>query len=175
MRMAFGLVSLLVVIGIAALIFHSVEYSEIKSGEKAQDQARQISGHGEDGRDAMSSFQTQGKLRNGNLDALTVTSVRPGGALADYGLQTGDEIISVDGMKVGDISNNDAETAKAMVVQKGFSGNLPIVVMRSGKQLTLPADKNAVNAPAGTTPPAANQPARNAVQDQLKNLGIQTH
>ena len=137
MRM-FGLVSLLVVIGIMCLIFAKIEAPVIKQGEKAQDQARQISGHGENGAPAIDSFKTQAKMRGSNLEGLTVTAVTPGGALAAYGLQVGDEIVSVNGAKVGDISVDDAETAKAMVVQTGFQGNNPIVVLRNGQPVTLP-------------------------------------
>src|SRR5579863_4086944 len=128
MRMMFGLVSLLVVLAIVMLIFKNIEAPTIETGEKAQDQARQISGHGQDGRDAMGSFQTQGKLRNGKLDSLTVTSVRPGGALSDYGLQAGDDILQVGDTNIGLLSNNDPEMAKAMVAQEGFSKNKPIIV-----------------------------------------------
>jgi hypothetical protein len=175
--MAFGLVSLLVVVAILLVVFAKTEAPTIKTGEKAQDAARQISGHGEDGGDAMSSFQTQGKIRNGNLDALTVTSVRPGGALSDYGLQARDEILQVGDTKIGLLSNNDPELAKAMVAQEGFSKNKPIIVRRNGKELSLPADKNVATSapPAAAAPPANNPPGQNAVQDQLKNLGIQTH
>jgi hypothetical protein len=85
-------------------------------------------------------------------------------------------------MKVGDISVNDPETAKAMVVQKGFQANLPILVLRQGKQITLPDKTGAAGTMSGaTTQPAvsanpsnANPPQNNSVQDQLKNLGIQT-
>jgi hypothetical protein len=189
MRAMFGLVSLLVVLALAMMIFKYFEAPTIETGLRAQDQTRQISGRGDDGRPAMESFQTTGKMRAGNLESLTVTSVVPTGALAMvYGLQPGDEILQVDGMKVGDISVNDPETAKAMVVQKGFSANLPILVLRNGKQITLP-DKTASAgtapvAPGGsavvTTMPSAVPsnagPAQgDAVKDQLKNLGIQTH
>jgi len=167
MRAIFGLVSLLVVIGIIYLIFIKVEAPTIDAGQKAKDEARQISGRGDDGKAAIDSFQTQPKMRGSTLDALTVTAVTPGGALAQYGLQKGDEITQVNGMKVGDLSVNDPETAKAMVVQNGFQAMAPVVVMRDGKQITLP-DK--AGAASGTPAPASP----NTVQNQLKNLGIQT-
>lgn len=168
MRALFGLVSLLVVIGIIYLIFIKVEAPTIDAGQKAKDEARQISGRGDDGKAAIDSFKTDGKMRGSTLDSLTVTDVTPGGALAQYGLQKGDEITQVNGMKVGDLSVNDPETAKAMVVQNGFQAMAPIVVMRDGKQITLPEKAGA--APAGNPAPAPP----NTVQNQLKNLGIQT-
>jgi len=180
LRAAFGLVALLVVIGIMYLIFSTIEAPTIKQGEKAQDSARQISGRGDDGIPAMDSFKVTPKMRGSNLDGLEVVSVVPGGGLAQvYGLQKGDIITQVDGMKVGEISVNDPETAKAMVVQKGFQANLPITVLRNGQQINLP-DKTgtAGTATPGNATPAnpstANPPSNNSVQDQLKNLGVQT-
>jgi hypothetical protein len=175
----FGLVSLLVVLGLAMLIFKYFEAPVIEQGIKAQDQARQISGRGDDGRAAVDSFKTEGKRRGNDLVGLTVTDVTAGGALAAYGLQTGDEIIEINGTSVGAI--NDPETAKAMVVQNGFQGGNPVVVLRQGNKIVLP-NKNATGAAAGATtqpgmpaaPPTANPPQNNSVKDQLKNLGIQT-
>ena len=178
MRAMFGLVSLLVVIGIIMLIFSQIEAPTIKQGEKAQDAARQISGRGDDGIPAIDSFKVTPKMRGSNLDGLEVVSVVPGGGLSQvYGLQKGDVITQVDGMKVGDISS-DPETAKAMVVQRGYQGNLPITVLRNGTQITLP-DKtgaSATAAPGNAAPanPSNNNPPQNkTVQDQLKNLGLQ--
>jgi S1-C subfamily serine protease len=186
MRMAFGLVSLLVVIAIMLVLFKTFEAPTIETGQKAKDQAIQISGRGHDGGDALSSFAVQPKRRGSTLDGLTVVSVQPGGAMADYyGIQPGDEIVSVDGMKLGDIANDDVDTAKAMLVQRGYQASAPILVIRNGQQFNLPDQKNlaataapapTATAPAATNaPPANNPPAGNSVQDQLKNLGIQTH
>jgi S1-C subfamily serine protease len=175
--MMFGLVSLLVIVAISCLIFYQIEVPTIQVGEKAQDQARQISGHGENGVPAMDSFKTEAKLRGSELVGLTVTAVTPGGAMADYGLQKGDVILSVNGAKVGDISVNDAETAKAMVVQTGFQGNNPIVVLRDGAEVTLPTKPGStvVRMPGASTPAAQPASPTDAVKDQLNNLGLQTH
>lgn len=190
MRMAFGLVSLLVVIAIMMVLFKTFEAPTIETGQKAKEQAVQISGRGQDGGDAMSSFAVQPKLRGQSLDGLTVVKVAPSGAMADfYGIQVGDEIVQVDGMRLGDISNDDPETAKAILVQRGFQASAPILIIRNGQKLNLPAERNVAttatpapgagaapptNAPGTNTPPANNPPAANSVQDQLKNLGVQT-
>jgi len=159
MRAMFGLVSLLVMIAIIMLIFRQIEYPTIKQGENAQDQARQLSGRGQDGQAAITSFKTEGKFRGSNLEALVVTSVTPGGAMDDYGLKKGDQIIEVNGSKVGDIAVNDPETAKAMVVQNGFQAMAPIVVLRNGQQVTLQQNAGA--------PHGAAQPQENPIQRQL--------
>jgi hypothetical protein len=180
LRAMFGLVALLVVIGIIALVASQIEVPIAKQGVQAQDSARQISGRGDDGIPAIDSFKVTAKMRGTNLDGLEVVSVIPTGAMASvYGLQKGDIITHVDGTKVGDISTSDPELAKGMVVQRGFQGNLPITVLRNGTQINLP-DKTgaAATATPGSTPPVnpsnANPPQNNSAQDQLKNLGIQT-
>jgi hypothetical protein len=186
--MMFGLVSLLVVIAIMLVLFKTFEVPTIQAGQRAKVQAIQISGRGQDGGDALTSFTVRPKMRGATLDALTVTKLAPSGAMADfYGLKPGDEIVQVDGMKIGDISNDDLETAKAMVVQKGFQASAPITIIRNGQRLNLPDDRNVVvtaapatsasptSPPPAASPPAANQPTPSSVQDQLKGLGIQTH
>lgn len=172
MRAMFGLVSLLVVVAIIVMVFRYTQVPVIQTGEKAKDQARQIAGRSQDGTPAMNTFKTEGKFRGGTLEALTVTDVSPGGAMAEYGLQKGDQIISVDGQKIGEISVDDPETAKAMVVQHGFQANLPIVVRRGAQEITLP-DRNPSNGTAGAASAPSRtpqQPQDNSLQGQMKNI-----
>lgn len=141
MRAMFGLVSLLVTVGVIIWLFSMFSIPTAREGRKAQDQARQISGRGEDGQSAIDSFKVEPELRGNRLQALNVTDVTPGGALAGYGLQRGDQIVQINGTKVGDLSNNDAELAKAQV-HDAFRGAQPIVVLRNGQQITLPQGQN---------------------------------
>jgi len=168
MRAMFGLVSLLVVLFIILMVFKYFEAPTIEKGEKAKDEARQISGRGDDGKAAIDSFKTEGKMKGGTLEGLMVTEVTPGGALEAYGLRKGDEIVSVNGTDLAAISS-DPDTAKAMAIQNGFQGGNPIIVVRDGKRITLP-DKGT----PGTTGTPSSDPRKN-VQDQLKGLGIQSH
>ena len=169
MRAMFGLVGLLVTVGVLLMIFRFIEAPTLERGKQAQDEARQISGRGDDGVAAVDSFKVDPKYRGSDLQALTVTDVTPGGALAAYGLQKGDDIVQVNGMKVGDVSNNDPETAKALVHQ-AFQASQPIVVSRGGQRITLPASG------ATPAPPAAGS---NTPQNQLNNINnairIPTH
>ena len=170
MRMIFGLVSLLVMIALVCLIFVKFEAPVIKQGQVTQTQARQISGHGQNGIAAIDSFKTDGKMRGRNLEGLVVTTVTPGGALDEYGLRVGDVIIEVNGAKVGDISVDDAETAKAMVVQTGYQANAPILVLRDGMPVTLPRKSNTFYVPS-----ARPGSTGDAIKNQLDNLGLKTH
>lgn len=170
MRAMFGLVSLLVTMGIILWLFSMYSIPTAREGKKAQDEARQISGRGEDGRAAISSFKVEPQLRGNRLQALDVTDVTPGGALAGYGLQKGDQIIQINGTKVGDLSNNDAELAKAQV-HDAFRASQPIVVMRGGREITLPQGD-------GSSPPAPGAPhagAQGALDSINNSVKIPTH
>ena len=94
---------------------------------------------GADGRSVTASFKTEPFMRGNQLQGLDVTDVTPGGAMDDYGLKKGDRIIEINGTKVGDLSNNDAELSKDQVMD-AYRGTQPIVVVRDGQQVTLPAN-----------------------------------
>jgi S1-C subfamily serine protease len=167
MRAMFGLVSLLVVIAIMLFIFRFIEAPTLERGKKAQDEARQISGRGEDGRAAIDSFRVEPSLRGNQLQSLDVTDVTAGGALASYGLQKGDKIVQINGTKVGDLSNNDPELSKAQV-HDAFRANQPIVVLRSGRPITLPQ-----GAGDGSAQPASG--AGNPLDSINNSVKIPTH
>jgi hypothetical protein len=166
MRAMFGLVSLLVVIGIMVLMFRMFEVPTIERGKVAHDEAQQMSGRGQDGQSAERSFEVEPEQHGSKLDALVVTGVRPGGA-ADtfYGLKKGDKIIEISTggglQKVNDASNGDPGMAKAMLAQYSFAASQPIMVIRDGKQMILPASA----APAAPNTPAAN-PSQSQAQGQ---------
>jgi hypothetical protein len=163
MRAMFGLVSLLVVMGILVLMFRMFEVPTLEKGKETHDQVQQMSGRGQDGQSAMDSFKAEPQQQGSQLSALLVTAITPGGA-ADtyYGLKKGDRIIQISTgaglQKINEASNGDAEMAKAMLVQESFQASRPIVVLRNGKPLTLPASA----APAPTSPQASQSPTASA-------------
>jgi hypothetical protein len=164
MRAGIGLLALLVTIALIIWLFAAFEIPKAKAGKQAQEQAKQISGRGEDGTPAMDTFETQGVMRGSKLDALQVTSVTAGGAMdAYYGLRVNDEITGVNGMSLDAISNNDDGLAKAQVVQEGFSKKAPLNIRRHGRPMTLPLPAGSpFAAPAAPPPPAAPAPAQPA-------------
>lgn len=137
MRAMFGLVSLLVCAFIVVYLWSQHTAVVAHEGVKARDQARQISGRGQDGQAAVNSFQVEPKMRGNKLEALTVTGVTPGGALDDYGLKKGDQIIKIGDQKVGDISNEDPGLAKDMV-HDAYQKSQSITVLRNGNEVMLP-------------------------------------
>jgi hypothetical protein len=183
MRATGGLVGLLVVLGVVVMIFKFIEAPALEKGKVAHDEAQQISGRGQDGRSAMESFKTEPQLQNGKLNSLLVTDVTPDGAVEDYyGLKKGDKIIFLTTQaglqKVSESANDDPEMAKIQV-QEAFQGSRPIVVLRDGKSLTLPAPANTGVTPAPSpsavaTPqqatPAPGQPAAPAKPSAPRNI-----
>ena len=137
MRGMFGLVSLLLAVAIIAYLWSQHTAVVAHEGVKAQDQARQISGRGQDGRAAVNSFKVEPQMRGSRLDALEVTDVTPGGALADYGLKKGDKIIKIGDQKIGDRSNDDPGLAKDLV-HDAFQRSQSITVLRKGQEVMLP-------------------------------------
>src|SRR6188768_31926 len=94
MRVAFGLVSLLVVVAIILLVFSMYEAPVLKRGKSAQDDARQIAGRDEDNAPVTDAITLDAKDRNGQMLAAVVTSVTPGSTIEKhYGIQKGDEIL----------------------------------------------------------------------------------
>lgn len=114
MRAIFGLVSLLVVIAIIINLFHATHAPVMQTGAKAQNQARQISGRGQNGVPTMQTFKTEPKFHGRTLEGLMVTDVTPGGAMADYGLRNGDEIVSVNGITITAFGNDNPGLAESL-------------------------------------------------------------
>ena len=174
MRMAFGLVSVLVTIGIIILVMSMMldkQTGSIPIALEARKEAQQIAGVGRDGEAATQSAFFEADSSGGKLRKLTVLKVVPGGAYDTYfGLQQGDEIIQIEQagnmMSLQDAGNGDAGLAEALV-SDAYARSQHIVVVRNGVRLTLPPLPGAavVAAPAAggapTTAPAApaNAPA----------------
>ena len=161
MRLAFGLIGLLVTIGVIVMIMSTVlkkEQAVIRAGNEAREEVTQISGHGEDMKPAADSATIEEQQTPaGKLDALVVKDIVTGGALEKYfGLKAGDVIIEVNGLKVRETPGNDAELSKAWLIE-AYQKKQPIVVVRDGKRLTLP--QAGATAAAPTTPGATATPA----------------
>ncbi|HEY8749152.1 MAG TPA: hypothetical protein VIM11_14310 [Tepidisphaeraceae bacterium] len=112
--------------------FASFDYEESKRSAIAEIAAAEAK-HA-----AIDSFHAEGYFNGKSLDYLLVNNIEENGKLAtDYGLRRGDQIISVNGRLIGEVSMNNPDIAKTMVVQNGYEARVPIVVIREGKQITL--------------------------------------
>src|SRR2546423_348138 len=98
MRMAFGLIGVLVTIGVVVWLMSAFYLPHTQTVLKAQKditpQVEQISGHTRDGVKASDTITLDGENSGGRFNSVVVTSIVPGGAMQSYfGLQKGDSII----------------------------------------------------------------------------------
>jgi hypothetical protein len=135
MRMAFGLVSVLVVLGIVLIWFKNTQIPVIEKGQETRKEAQQISGRGPDEKPASESVKLDTRMKNGQIESLLVTDVTPGGAMEQYfGLQKGDEIVKVGEFDVrGHPLGDGVNTAVFEAAQR----QQPLVVLRNGQRVTL--------------------------------------
>src|SRR5437763_1763510 len=103
MRAGFGLVGLLIGIGVVVWFMYKIELpydqSAISAGRKATEQVNQIAGNATDGsmRFDDSLSLTMQDNNGGKLDSILVTSVVPTGPAATYfGLKKGDVIVAME-------------------------------------------------------------------------------
>src|SRR4051794_17597416 len=100
MRMAFGLVGILVAIGVVVWIM-SVFYlpnvqQAVKTQNRIRPQVEQMAGHTSDGEKASDTIKVDAESSAGRMTSLIVTDVKAGGAMQNYfGVQKGDSIIEI--------------------------------------------------------------------------------
>lgn len=165
MRMAFGLVSLLVTLAIILMVFKYLQAPVLKEGKKAQDQARQMSGRDEDGARVTDAVTLDAQDKAGKMESVIVTDIAPGALQQRYGLQKGDIIVEMGPLKVRD-NMSGPEEAKDWLLD-AYQKSYELVVLRGWDRLTLPAPESsraaAPAAPAAAPPkPAPEAPGAQA-------------
>jgi hypothetical protein len=174
MRAIFGLVGLLVVIGIIAWWWGApggeLDYDRavIKAGNQAREQVSQMSGHDlATGGRAMDSASFELLTSNGKPASLNVATLTPGGAYERYfGLHRGDVITAVhyQGFTKTVREMDDAEDGREQVAE-AYQREGTLTVKRDGKELTLPAAPGTAvptpAAPAASSAPPATPAAQN--------------
>jgi hypothetical protein len=175
--MAFGLVSLLVTLGVIVWIMHSVELpytqSSVKAMQDTQQFTNQLSGIDDKGIVITDTVSLYADSRNdGKLQDLQVTQVSANSPLVTkYGLMANDVIVAViDGHTVRtDMSGLNNEQEGRDAIRDAYSSGGQIIVQRGDQKLTLPSP----TAPAVAPPPVAQnnqtpqaQPAQQQQQNQ---------
>ena len=167
MRM-FGLVGLLVVIGIMVWWFASSTSSISRPASKARDEAAQIAGTDTaTGGRASESAEIDLVTAGGKPDSILVTKVVPGGAYEKYfGLKQDDAIIELGPLPVkGHPSISSNEDASAFLMD-AYQKKQPIVVVRDGNPIKLPHANQ-----AKPQQPAQGQGSSDPLQQQLDGVG----
>jgi C-terminal processing protease CtpA/Prc len=139
MRMAFGLVGVLVVLGVIVWFMHVYELpaakQAIQTKKKVESQFGSNSPEGIE--EAKSSIVLDDVDRGGHFDGLFVKSVVPSGSMArDFGLMPGDTIIAIAGQRFRDM--NDPDLARAMLLEAKMRQQ-PLTVLRGGNTIDLRA------------------------------------
>ena len=156
MRMAFGLVGILVAIGVIVWIISAVEAPSMQQAanvnKNVRPQVEQISGHGTDGEDARQSIKLDGETTNGKMTGVLVTAITTGGPMESYfGLKRGDVIveISMQGDVMMPVSGMTSAAEAKDYLLSSFQNRQHITVMRDDKKVTLPVAGAKPAAPAG--------------------------
>jgi hypothetical protein len=167
MRMAFGLVGLLVVIGIivwilsAAYLPHTQQVLATK--KKIEPQVQQITGHSADGEDARQSIKLDSETSGGKMTSVVVTQITAGGGMEKYfGLQKGDSIVAIatqGGAEMPVKEMASAAEAKDYLLTS-YQNQQHIVVMRGDQKITLPA---------------AGGDSSSSLEKQLQGIKVPTH
>jgi S1-C subfamily serine protease len=168
MRAAFGLVSLLVAVGLIAWLMSKGIGTE---GTDKQTQARiadaaQIAGYSRDqSMPFLDSLSVEPQMTGGKFSSLLVMKVAKGGPADTYfGLKEGDAIIaaSSQGVETRTRDEQDATMFRDEYLFNAYKATGTITVMRNGQQLILPS----------TTPAAKSANAANSSNptDALQGL-----
>jgi hypothetical protein len=167
---ALGLLGFVVVIAVIVWLMSTIflphTQQVLRTKQKVEPQVRQMAGRdGETGLDARDSITLKGDSPNGKLKGVIVSDIAAEGAMAKYfGLQKGDEIVEIapQGQAFMPVSEMSSSAEAKDQLLASYQNSQQVIVMRSGKRLTLPASSGA--APAG-----------DAVQKQMGEIKIPTH
>jgi hypothetical protein len=179
MRMAFGLVGLLVTIGVIAWFMHAIYLPDTQASLAAKNKAEtfvnQLNGQDANGVKIEATYKVFADSRDdGKLQDLQVTRVTPGSPMEiKFGLKPNDVIIAaIDGHTIRtDLNGLDNEQAGIDAVHDAYTSDGQLVVQRGDEKLTLPLPKSVANpTPAPTTPP----PASPALTQQQQQTAQQT-
>ena len=168
MRAIFGLVSVLVVAFIVIYLFASQTSKISKPAASAKEQAAQMAGTDPDtGGRASESAEIDLVTAGGKPDSVLVTKVTPGGAYEKYfGLKQDDTILQIGPLPVkGHPAVSNAEDAGNFLLE-AYQKKQPLVVVRDGKQITLPQAGQAKQQPSDQ-----NKGSSDPLQQQIEGIG----
>lgn len=162
MRAAFGLVGLLITVGVVVVIWHyaTLPYTQqvMSQGQMAQQQAEQLAGIDSGGGRVSMYVDLQPYAPDGGkIRGLKVIKMMPGSSYQSYyGLAVNDIIEQIGPQTVRDI--DDGELAKSLAME-AYQRQWELGILRNNQRFTLPSQKALAAAAAGPLAPAALAPA----------------
>jgi len=147
--MAFGLVGLLVTIGVIAWLMHAIYLPDVQASLHAQQKAEtfvnQLNGVDANGVRIEDTYAAFADMRSdGKLQDLQITQVRPGSPMElKFGLRANDVVLAaIDGHTVRtDLSGLNNEQEGKDAIRDAYTSDGQLVVQRGDAQITLPLPK----------------------------------
>jgi C-terminal processing protease CtpA/Prc len=139
MRAGFGLVAVLVTLGVIIVIMSTYTLPAAKQAVQTKKKVEEQFGQNtpEGMADAQASITLDDAVRGSKFDGLQVTTIVPGGSMnKTFGLLAGDQIIAIGGQRLRDPPYNDPEMARAMLFEAKLRQQ-PLTVLRNGQEIQL--------------------------------------
>ena len=181
MRMAFGLVGLLVTVGVIAWLMYAIEAPDIQASHAVQVRAEtmvdQLNGQDANGVKIEQAYAVFADSRDdGKLQDLQVTRVMPAGPMdVKFGLKANDVIIAaIDGHTVRtDLNGLNSEQEGKDAIRDAYTTDGQLIVQRGDQKLTLPLPKSTPAPPPNPPPPTAltQQQQQTAQQTEKQQEG----
>jgi hypothetical protein len=179
MRVAIGLIGVLVTIGIIVWIMNKSELPAVQNAANVNKNVRpkveQMAGKDSaTGEDARTTIKLADESKNGKMTGVLVTDVTAGGAMEKYfGLKRGDVIVEIAPsggvmMPVADMSTAAEAKDQLLSALQNFQ---QVVVMRDEKKITIPATPGMPPTLPGKPAPAAGG-SGDPLQKQLDGIKV---
>jgi hypothetical protein len=182
MRIAFGLVGILVTLAVIIMIMSYIELPNIKAARQVQKKTEQTLGALTSSgiQDSKDSIVLDPLTKGSRFDSLIVRSIVPGGAMqVNYGLLNNDVIVGVNGMTWDVVANGDPDLAESLIWE-ARGKQQPLMVIRNGKKIKLPwmpppepPSAGGTGASAGESGAGEQAPAKES--PLTRQVRIQTH
>lgn len=171
MRAAFGVVSLLIVIGVIVWFMgapggHLDQTQQaLEARERVTPQVQAMGGRDAQGRRLSETIELELQHSGGQIDSILVLRVEEDSAAVErWGLRRSDSIIAIGPMPVRGNLMITSNTDAAIMLEDAFARNLGLTVVRQGREIQLPQAPvlpTAQTSPDASTPsPASDQPVQ---------------
>jgi C-terminal processing protease CtpA/Prc len=139
MRAGFGLVAILVTLGVIIVIMHTYTLPAAKQAVQTKKKVEEQFGMNtpQGYADAQASITLDDAMRGSRFDGLQVTAIVMGGPMNKaFGLMPGDQITAIGGQRLRDPPYNDPEMARATLFEAKLRQQ-PLTILRGGQEIQL--------------------------------------
>jgi hypothetical protein len=163
--MAFGLIGLLVCIGVIVWIMHSATLPHtqqvLNTRKEVTPKVEQMGGKDADGTDVRQQIKLDAESSGGKMTSVLVTDITPGGAMEKYfGLKKDDSIveIGIGGGVMKPVKEMDSPQEAKDALLTAFQQGQQIQIVRDEKKMTVPANPGIGGGQVTPPKPGQQQP-----------------